>query len=80
CRPPSTNGKWQHVNLSLCPKLLDHHNQGSKLAHEVSSVFVYMMNCSDAIKSAGGDCDKVEVKILWKTEIRLTFRQLEGVA
>ena len=42
--------------------------------------FVYMMNCSDAIKSAGGDCDKVEVKILWKTEIRLTFRQLEGVA
>jgi hypothetical protein len=23
-RPPSTNGKWQHANLSLCPKLLDH--------------------------------------------------------
>jgi hypothetical protein len=24
CRPPSMNGKWQHANLSLCPRLLDH--------------------------------------------------------
>ena len=24
CRPLSTNRKWQNVNLSLCPKLLDH--------------------------------------------------------
>lgn len=24
CRPASTNGKWQHANLSSCPKLLDH--------------------------------------------------------
>src|SRR5450830_1686653 len=24
CRPTFTNGKWQNVNLSLCPKLLDH--------------------------------------------------------
>jgi hypothetical protein len=39
-----------------------------------------MMNCIGAIKSAGGDCGKVEVKILWQTEIRLTFRSLEGVA
>ena len=30
CRPLSTNRKWQNVNLSLCPKLLDHRSRGSR--------------------------------------------------